>query len=154
MNHQARDEMNITGQPVQLGDGDRTTLPARLFKRGGKLRSPVDGIGPFAGLDLDVYATQLKAFGGGEPLQCLLLRHDCKAGFTLLVGRNPNVADKIAHAEARHEAEHYGSRRFLDRYWQPHCGRPPTRGVRRLTTSAVASVDSIGRRADAYWQVG
>src|SRR6516225_7103128 len=24
----------------------------------------------------------------------------------------------------------------------------------RLTTSAVASVDSIGRRADAYWQVG
>ena len=38
MNHQARDEMYITGQPVQLGDGDRTTLPARLFKRGGKLR--------------------------------------------------------------------------------------------------------------------
>ena len=69
MNHQARDEMNITGQPVQLGDGDRTTLPARLFKRGGKLRSPVDGIGPFAGLDLDVYAAQLKTFGGGEPLQ-------------------------------------------------------------------------------------
>ena len=29
----------------------------------------------------------------------------------------------------------------------------PTRGVPRLTTSAVASVDSIGRRADAYWQV-
>jgi len=57
MNHQARDEMNITGQPVQLGDCDRTTLLARFFKRGGKLRSPVDGIGPFAGLDLDVYAT-------------------------------------------------------------------------------------------------
>src|SRR5215472_13421717 len=30
----------------------------------------------------------------------------------------------------------------------------PTRGVRRLTTSAVASVDSIGRRADAHCQVG
>ena len=29
----------------------------------------------------------------------------------------------------------------------------PTRGVPRLTTSAVASVDSIGRRADAYWQL-
>jgi hypothetical protein len=65
--------MNITGQPVQLGDGDRTTLPARFFKRGGKLRSPVEGIGPFAGLDLDVYATLLKAFGGGEALQCVLL---------------------------------------------------------------------------------
>ena len=85
MNHQARDEMNITGQPVQVADGDRTTLPARLFKRGGKLRSPVDGIGPFAGLDLDVYATRYKAFGSGEPLQCLLLRLDSRAGFTLLV---------------------------------------------------------------------
>jgi hypothetical protein len=85
MNHQARDEMNITGQPVQLGDGDRTTLPARFLKGGGKLLSPVDGIGPFAGLDLDAYPTQLKAFGGGEPLQCLLLRLDSKAGFTLLV---------------------------------------------------------------------
>jgi hypothetical protein len=66
MNHQAREEMNITGQPVQLGDGDRTALRARFLKRGGKLRSPVDGIGPFAGLDLDVYATQRKAFGSGE----------------------------------------------------------------------------------------
>src|SRR5262249_52375933 len=28
------------------------------------------------------------------------------------------------------------------------------RAACRLTTSAVASVDSIGRRADAYWQVG
>jgi hypothetical protein len=46
MDHQAGYEMNITGQPIQLGDGDRTTLPARFFKRGGKLRSPVDGIGP------------------------------------------------------------------------------------------------------------
>ena len=35
-------------------------------------------------------------------------------------------------------------------------GRPcgPTRGVPRLTTSAVASVDNIGRRADAHRQVG
>ena len=38
MNHQARDEMNITGQPVQLGDRDRATLPARFFKCGGELR--------------------------------------------------------------------------------------------------------------------
>ena len=30
--NQARDEMNITGQPIQLGDGDRTTLPARFLK--------------------------------------------------------------------------------------------------------------------------
>ena len=30
----------------------------------------------------------------------------------------------------------------------------PTRGVPRLTTSVVASVDSIGRRADVYCQVG
>ena len=30
----------------------------------------------------------------------------------------------------------------------------PMRGVLRLITSAVASVDSIGRRADAYRQVG
>src|SRR6516162_10984350 len=29
-----------------------------------------------------------------------------------------------------------------------------TRGAPHLTTSAVASVDSIGQRADAYWQVG
>jgi hypothetical protein len=63
VNHQARDEMNITGQPVQLGDGDRATLPARFSKRGGELWSPVDGIGPLAGLDLDVYATQCKALG-------------------------------------------------------------------------------------------
>ena len=33
----------------------------------------------------------------------------------------------------------------------PHPSGPG--GVPRLTTSAVASVDSIGRRADAYWQV-
>jgi hypothetical protein len=44
MDHQARDEMNITGQPVQLGDGDRTTLPARAI--GG--RPPFIPFGPLA----------------------------------------------------------------------------------------------------------
>jgi hypothetical protein len=50
--------VNITGEPVQLGDRDRATPPARFFKGGRKLRSPVNGIGTLAGLNLDVYAIQ------------------------------------------------------------------------------------------------
>jgi hypothetical protein len=101
MNHQARDEMNITGQPVQLGDGDRTTLPARFLKRGGKLPSPVDGIGPFPGLDLDVYASQLKALGGGESHlegigTVLLLGHDVDH---VRPGRDSRVSSKLMRDE-------------------------------------------------------
>jgi hypothetical protein len=36
----------------------------------------------------------------------------------------------------------------------PERAMRPTRGVPRLTTSAVASVDSIGPRADAHCQAG
>jgi SAM-dependent methyltransferase len=106
MHHQTRDEMNITGQPVQPGDADRRTLPARFFKRGGKLRSPVNGIGPFAGLDLDVYATQCKVFGSGEPLRGLL---EWRSAMSVQTQHDPKNEAEITYWNSA------GGRRWVER---------------------------------------
>ena len=45
-----------------------TTLPARFLKGGGKLRSPVESIGPLAGLYLDTLGNNLDRFGLCEAL--------------------------------------------------------------------------------------
>jgi hypothetical protein len=52
--HQAGDEGDITGQPVELGDDDRALGRARRCKRRGELRAPLKGVGALSGLRLSV----------------------------------------------------------------------------------------------------
>jgi hypothetical protein len=66
VSHQARDEVNVATEPVQLGYCDGALLPPRVIKGSGKLGPAVQGIRTLACLDLNEDPGQLEALRGRE----------------------------------------------------------------------------------------
>jgi hypothetical protein len=76
MSHQPADEMHVSGQPVELGDDDRTLHLAGSLQRRVELWSAVERISAFAGLDLDIFGNEIVPLRGSELLDGHLLRLD------------------------------------------------------------------------------
>jgi hypothetical protein len=70
LRHQARDKMDISAEAVQLCDHDGASAATRFCEGSSKLRASVEGIGAFAGLDLDELACDLEPLGGSEAHHC------------------------------------------------------------------------------------
>ena len=84
LGHQTRDEGDISGEPVELGDDDRALAGRARGERCCELRAPVQGIGAFAGLDLGELGDEGIVLGFGEPGACGPLRLDPEARSALL----------------------------------------------------------------------
>jgi hypothetical protein len=66
MGHEAGDEVHVAAQAVELGYDDRRLELPGCGQRRGELRTPVEGVGALAGLDLGEGLGQDVAFGLGE----------------------------------------------------------------------------------------
>jgi hypothetical protein len=68
--HQAADEVDIAGQPVELGDDDRAALIdlASGLERGGELRAAIERVGTLACLDFDNRSTMRKPASAANAL--------------------------------------------------------------------------------------
>ena len=88
---QAKQEMGIAGEPVQLGDDQRGPRELGLFDGGGELRAVI----PLAALHLDILGKQRGGFplAGHEGGDGLALGLYAKAALALLVGRYAEIAD-------------------------------------------------------------
>jgi hypothetical protein len=54
MRHQAGNEMDVSAQPIELGNRDGAfTVPAGLGERGGELRPAIERVSALAGFDLN-----------------------------------------------------------------------------------------------------
>ena len=93
MGHQAADEVNVAREPVELGDRHRASLPAAIGQSGGELRTPVEGVGALAGLDLDVFPADLETLGFGKASQRMPLGLYAQSRAPLLGGADADVAD-------------------------------------------------------------
>ena len=71
MRHQARNEMNVAAEAVELGnrDGAAFTVPAGLGECGGRVAGGGvrARVGALPGFDLDEFGGELVTLGGGEP---------------------------------------------------------------------------------------
>ena len=85
--------MDVTGEPVQLGDDDRAFAAPRLIEGGAQLRPQIEGVRALARLDLDILADELEAFVRGEAPDHLPLRLQAEAGLTLSVSRDAQIGD-------------------------------------------------------------
>ena len=92
---QAADEVNVTRQPVELGDDDRRLQLLGPAERRCKLGALVQGVGAFAGLDLDELFHDLLTFAVGELRDGLPLRLQTQAGTTLGLATGADVADDL-----------------------------------------------------------
>jgi hypothetical protein len=61
LGHQAGDEGDIAGQPVELGDDDRALGRARRCKRRRELQAPLEGVEALSGLGLSVFLENSEA---------------------------------------------------------------------------------------------
>jgi hypothetical protein len=66
---------------------------ARGLEGGGELRSPIEGVGTLAGLDLDELLGDREGLGGGERLHGAALGVEPKARTALGLGRDAVVGD-------------------------------------------------------------
>ena len=69
MGHEAADEVDVTAEAVQLGDGHMALESLRGCQGGLELRPAVEGVGALAGLDLHELPGQLQALGFREVLK-------------------------------------------------------------------------------------
>jgi hypothetical protein len=90
--HQARNEVDVTSEPIELGDDELCSAEPARRERCGKLRP----IRPLAGLNL-------REFGDDAPIAAvkvvangLLLRFQAEPGTALAFGRNSIVSDELA----------------------------------------------------------
>ena len=97
LSHQAGDEGHIAGEPVELGHEHRALGRPGRRKRFGKLGSAIEGIEPFAGLDLDVLGKERDALGFGKAGDGGLLGFDAEAGAALARGRHAIIRNGLAH---------------------------------------------------------
>src|SRR5262249_40067464 len=89
--HQGRNEPDIAGEPIELGNDQLGPVLFTSRKRAGELR-PI--VAP-AALDLDELAQQLPAATVEIVLHRLALRRDAVPSDALLVGRDPQIRDKF-----------------------------------------------------------
>ena len=73
LRHQARDERHVSGQAIELGHDNWTSVKRRPLQRGLQLRPPVECICTLGGLDLGEDLGDLIAFGRTETLDGGLL---------------------------------------------------------------------------------
>jgi hypothetical protein len=59
--HEARNEMHVTAQPVELSNGNGAFLAARFLQSSGKLWALIEGISTLAGFNLCESGGDLKA---------------------------------------------------------------------------------------------
>ncbi len=85
--------MNVTREPVELGDGDRARLPvaAGASQGGGELRAAVERIGALARLDLSELGGDLEALGLGEAGDGGALGVEPEPRAALLSRRDPKI---------------------------------------------------------------
>ena len=95
--HQAADEMHVTRQPIELGDGDGGGLPvaARCSERCGELRAAIEGVSALPRLDLDELGNDIEPLGLGEPGDGGALGVNPQARLALLARADPVVGDVI-----------------------------------------------------------
>ena len=84
MRHQARDEVNVAAEAVQLGHCNRASLAPSIAESSGKLWTAVEGVSTLARLDLHEDFDQLKAFSSREAGQGFALGFNAKTGAALL----------------------------------------------------------------------
>jgi hypothetical protein len=77
--HKARDEGDVSRQPVQLRDDDRRLDLSRRRERCGQLRPALERVRPLAGLNLDELANDVEALGRGKGRNRLALRLEPEA---------------------------------------------------------------------------
>jgi hypothetical protein len=70
--------VNVTAEPVQLGDSDVALELFGCGESGLELRAAVKGIGAFAGLDLNELTDQFQALGLCKLAKCLALGFHAK----------------------------------------------------------------------------
>jgi hypothetical protein len=80
--HQARDEVNVAAEAVQLGHCNRASLAPSIAESSGKLWTA--GVSTLARLDLHEDFDQLKAFSSREARQGFALGFNAKTGAALL----------------------------------------------------------------------
>ena len=76
MSQEPADEVHITAKTVQLGDSNGALEFLCSGQSGLELRAAVEGIGAFAGLNLDELTGQLKPLGVRELMEGLPLSLD------------------------------------------------------------------------------
>ena len=93
--------MNVTREPVELGDGDRARLSvaAGAGQGGGELRAAVERVGALARLDLSELGGDLEALGLGEAGDGGALSVNAKPRAALLAGADPEIAPSAACGE-------------------------------------------------------
>jgi hypothetical protein len=82
--HQPGDEMDVTREPIELRNNDRSLVLARRLKGGSELRPLVERIRPFTGLNLFKGLNQVEALGLGKTGERSLLRFETKTRPALL----------------------------------------------------------------------
>jgi len=100
MRHEAADEMNVTRQPVEFGDGDRRPLAvmASFGQGGGELRAAIENVRALASLDLDMLGDDLEPLGLGEAGDGGPLSVNAEAAATLVARRNSKIGDdRLGH---------------------------------------------------------
>ena len=115
MGHQAGDEVNVTGQAVELRDDNRGLELPGGGQGGGELRPAIERVGALARLDLAEGLGQGVAFGLGKAGERGLLRFEAEAGASLAGGRNAGVGDGGFHGLGllRHRATLVGGHKAL-----------------------------------------
>jgi hypothetical protein len=105
--HQARDEGDIAGQPVELGHDHRTSGGSGGGKGRGQLWPAIERIGALAALGLDVFADQQQALGQGKALNRGALGFQPQPGPALPLGgdavvgvRNPTNTAELGFRRA------------------------------------------------------
>jgi hypothetical protein len=81
--HQARDESDVTAEPIQPCDAYGGFGALRLFQGGPELRTLIQRISAFPGLDLGVFGGDGETFRLGESGKRRALRFKTKTGTAL-----------------------------------------------------------------------
>jgi hypothetical protein len=74
--HQARNEMHVTRQTIQLGNDDSAFPLPGLGEACGELRATIQGIRALAGFDFDMLGDDLKTLSLGKPGKRRALRFE------------------------------------------------------------------------------
>jgi hypothetical protein len=112
--HQARDEMDIAAQAIELRNQDRRFRLLGGLEHCGELRPAIERISALARLDLLERLHQPETLGLGEAGQRGLLRFHAQAGLGLLSRGNPDVGDSVFHG-ATPIAKHSDERCYVAR---------------------------------------
>src|SRR5262245_13702685 len=92
--------MDVAAQAIQLRNDDRSLDAVGVSESCGELRSPLDRVAAFAGLDLGEGVDDHEAVGLGEAGDGVALRFQPEPGLALLLCGDTNVGDGRLHGVA------------------------------------------------------